>query len=441
MEFEEALKIIDPAFYQETGKHLNDVELAILEGTWKNKTYEEIANSTNHSSDYFKNDIGNKLWKTLSTIFKEPVNKKNLRSVLSRLKQNTDMDNQAYPLVENLEFPEGVVPLDSPFYIERLLIQSKCYDAIEKPGALIRIKAPRKMGKTSLLDRILNKLTPNRNNSACLNLLEPDQEIFNDLEKFLRWFCIRVTQEIKIPNHLAEYWDEDLHSKTNCINYFENYVLDEIDKPLVISIDNFDRIFLFPKIAKEFFDLLRIFHEYSNKRPIWKKLRLILVYSTEPCIDFDRNRSPFNVGMLVEMPEFNFNEVQDLAQSHGLKAITEEEIKKLIDFTGGHPYLIRLAFYHLVSKNITLEEVLKDSATESGIYRFHLIEYLDNLTTYPELGQAMKQVITANQPVKLERKEAFKLESLGLVKPKGNAVVPSCKLYVEYFCDRLGGEA
>ncbi|MBG0748975.1 MAG: AAA-like domain-containing protein, partial [Planktothrix agardhii KL2] len=340
-----------------------------------------------------------------------------------------------------LDHPEGVVSLDSPFYIERPPIETICYQEIEQPGALIRIKAPKKMGKTSFLDRILNKVKQKENYFACLNLLEPDQEIFNNLENFLRWFCIRVTQEIKIPNHLAEYWDEDSYSKPNCIAYFENYILDVLDKPLVISIDNFDQLFSYEKIATEFFSLLRIFHEYRNKRKIWKKLRLILVYSTEPYIDFDRNRSPFNVGVLVEMPEFNFNEVQDLAQRHGLKAITEEEIKKLIDFTGGHPYLIRLAFYHLVLKNITLEEVLKDAATESGIYRSHLIEYLENLTTYPELGQAMKQVITANQPVKLEPKEAFKLESLGLVKPKGNAVLPSCKLYVEYFCDRLGVEA
>jgi hypothetical protein len=46
-----------------------------------------------------------------------------------------------------LDNPEGVVPLDSPFYIERLPIESDCYEEIEQPGALIRIKAPKQIGK------------------------------------------------------------------------------------------------------------------------------------------------------------------------------------------------------------------------------------------------------------------------------------------------------
>lgn len=45
--------------------------------------------------------------------------------------------------------------LDSPFYIERnrirrCSIESECYENIEVPDCLIRIKGPKQMGKTSL---------------------------------------------------------------------------------------------------------------------------------------------------------------------------------------------------------------------------------------------------------------------------------------------------
>ena len=48
--------------------------------------------------------------------------------------------------VAHLEFPGGPIPLDSPFYIDRSPAEARACAEISKPGSLIRIKAPRKMG-------------------------------------------------------------------------------------------------------------------------------------------------------------------------------------------------------------------------------------------------------------------------------------------------------
>jgi transcriptional regulator with XRE-family HTH domain len=50
-------------------------------------------------------------------------------------------------------YPNGAVPLGSPFYLERKPVEAQIKQEIRKPGTLIRIKAPREMGKTSLLLR------------------------------------------------------------------------------------------------------------------------------------------------------------------------------------------------------------------------------------------------------------------------------------------------
>ncbi|HLO47331.1 MAG TPA: AAA-like domain-containing protein, partial [Kamptonema sp.] len=52
------------------------------------------------------------------------------------------------PLAEP-ELPGGQVPLGSPFYIERPPIEERSCEEIRKAGALIRIKAPARCGKTS----------------------------------------------------------------------------------------------------------------------------------------------------------------------------------------------------------------------------------------------------------------------------------------------------
>lgn len=108
-----------------------------------------------------------------------------------------------------------------------------------------------------------------------------------------------------------------------------------------------------------------------------------------------------------------------------------------MDLIGGHPYLVRLAMYHIAREDITLNQLLEDATTETGLYGDHLRRHLWNLEKYPELLQAMKAVATASDTVRLPSALAFKLNSMGLVKMEGNDCTPRCKLYENYFRDRL----
>jgi hypothetical protein len=104
---------------------------------------------------------------------------------------------------------------------------------------------------------------------------------------------------------------------------------------------------------------------------------------------------------------------------------------------GGHPYLVRLAFYHLNRQNISLDQLLSEAASRSGIYSEHLKCLLDYLDDHPELRAAMRKVLKSDKGVQLDITRANKLEALGLVKIQASKVIPSCQLYREYFRDRL----
>ena len=91
-----------------------------------------------------------------------------------------------------LEHPEGQVPLDSPFYMERPPIDSDCYEAVSRPDALIRIKAPRQMGKTSLMTRVLDHTEQQGCRTVAVYFQQADSDIFADLDLFLQWFCASV---------------------------------------------------------------------------------------------------------------------------------------------------------------------------------------------------------------------------------------------------------
>lgn len=334
------------------------------------------------------------------------------------------------------ELPEGQVGLASAFYIERPPIEERCYEEVVRPGALIRIKAPRQMGKTSLMARVLHQGANLGYRTVALSFQLADSKIFSDLDRFLQWFCANVALELDLPIRLDEYWNPIFGSKVACKSYFERYLLKTIASPLVLGLDEVDRIFQYPEVAADFFGLLRAWHEDSKNREIWKKLRLVVVHSTEAYVPMDINQSPFNVGLPIELPEFSLQQVQDLAQRYELDW-NREMLEKLMGIVGGHPYLVRLALYHIARRDITLDNLLETAATDAGIYGDHLRQYLWNLQQHPELFTATKKMISATEAIQLDSLQAFKLHSMGLVNFQGNAVTMRCSLYRQYFGGRM----
>jgi serine/threonine-protein kinase len=153
-----------------------------------------------------------------------------------------------------LDEPEGQVGLDSTFYVERPPIESDCYEAIVKPGALIRVKAPRQMGKTSLMTRILHHAKQQGYQTASLNFQSADAEFLTNLDQFLQWFCASIALELNLDEKLTDYWKGILGSKNKCTNYFQRYLLSEITHPLALGLDEVDQIFQHPEIATDFLD-------------------------------------------------------------------------------------------------------------------------------------------------------------------------------------------
>ncbi|MEH1850024.1 MAG: AAA-like domain-containing protein [Nostoc sp.] len=479
MNIEEALAILDT--FLEHG--LSDIQEIVFRKAWEGQTYPDIAESCGYDANYIK-DVGSKLWKLLSQAFGEEVTKSNFRSVLRRrclrqalptqssvlseklqsvpavLKQSQQtsiekdrisgsslviekQDERKTPVLnpDFLENPGGSVPLNSFFYIERPPIEERTYAEINKPGSLIRIKAPSKMGKTSLMHRILTHAKQTGVYTVQIGLQRADSQVFTSLEKFLRWFCANVSRQLNLEIRLDDYWDEDIGSKVSCTLYLQEYLLDKIDAPVVLALDEVNRIFEYPEISRDFLPLLRSWYEDASELEIWQKLRLVVVHATEAYIPLDINQSPFNVGLPIKLPEFSLEQMQELAVRHGLDwAKSEKGLEKLAPLRamiGGHPYLARLALYNLGNQQVSLEQLLKEAPTIAGIYSNYLRHHLANLQEHPELATALKRVITSPTSVQLEAIAAYKLESMGLVKLEGNQAMSSCELYQLYFREQL----
>lgn len=337
-------------------------------------------------------------------------------------------------IIHNTRFPEGPEPLNSSFYQERSPIESRCYRAIKEPGALIRIKAPKQMGKTSLLKRIRAEAKKNNYSTVYLNFSLIETNKFASKNDFLRSFYAYVINQLPTAPPLTE-WDQDTPNMVNCTRLFQS-LLKQLDGVLVLALDEVDKLFEYPEIYKNFFPMLRNWNENANESETWEKLRLLVAHSTEDYGRLDINQSPFNVGLPIKLDEFTKEQVQSLAVRHGLDS---KNILPIMSLVGGHPYLVRLALYYLVRQDLTILQLLKEASTDAGIYTEHLRRYLETLQENQELGTVFKQIVTTNEPVKLERKtrQIYQLDSMGVIKITNNLVMPRCRLYQEYFGDRL----
>lgn len=439
--WEQAKQIADRIIFSHSGEHLKDIEMELLESSWEGLTYEKIGELRFISINYLRGDVGPKLWQKLSDALGEEVTKTNFKSALERAFQAQqsrspvpDTLSAITQSITILPFPEGSVELSSPLYIERDGVELLCYESIAKPGSLIRIKAPKLMGKTSLMSRILARGKLLNYRTVYLDLSSVEKGIISNLDKFLRWLCLMAGRQLDLENRLKDYWDtEILGSNDNCTVYFEEYLLPAIDCPLVLGLDDADRVFRYPEVVEDFLGMLRSWHEKGKIYDRWRQLRLVMAHSTECYISLDLNQSPFNAGVPVELLEFDLKQVLFLVCVHGL-SWNESEIEELMKMVGGHPYLLRLAMYEVSSGKMTLEQLLRDAATEAGIYSNHLRRHLEVLQHTPELAQALQKVVASSEPVELDSMQIYKLHSMGLVQQQDDRVMPRCNLYREYFC-------
>ncbi|WP_205370198.1 AAA-like domain-containing protein [Thermoleptolyngbya sp. PKUAC-SCTB121] len=349
-----------------------------------------------------------------------------------------------------LPYPDGPVPLDSPFYIDRPPIEALAYQEISQPGCVIRIRAPRGMGKTSLTLRLLTVAEAQGYRTVTLDCNQFDSALLNDLSKFLRSFCLRLAQALHIPPNLEDYWDEEIGSKLSCSFYLKTYLLKQIDAPVVLVLNEIDRFFEHTAFAQDFFPLLRSWYEESRRDLTLQKLRLVVVYSTEAYVALDINQSPFNIGLPLRLPEFSAEQVLNLAQRHGLPW-GMDEVEQLIDLIGGHPGLVRMALYHICTYGLSLSQLVQGAIATGGIFRPHLWRHWVTIQQHPNLLAALRTVVLAEcgQSVLLDPLQAYRLESRGLLRyegdlqnnPCGNRVLSRCRLYHQYFRQQFMSES
>jgi hypothetical protein len=330
--------------------------------------------------------------------------------------------------------PGGNIKLNDEFYV-RGPEDNRVEAMALRRGETLVIKAPRQCGKSSLLMRYLAKCSEKDESTGLprkrfvlvdfQNFTDPELEQYSTLltrlaELLLRGFRLNVSHTLKIG------------TQAELSNFIEDEIFPRVAPPLTLAFDEVDRVIGKP-YQRDFFTMLRLWHN-RRAEPLspWETVDLALVIATEPHLLIDSgDRSPFNVVPPVELEPFGRSTLDDLNIRYK-SALSAKELDGVYDLVAGHRFLTRLAFYRIVSGEVSGFDDLDARAGESdGPFGDHLRSLLVILKQEEGLLLALRGLIA--QESTPDESAYFRLHAAGLVRREGRRMIPANLLYARFF--------
>jgi len=336
--------------------------------------------------------------------------------------------------LEELEEPGGAVKLRDKFYIEREA-DARLKREVVKSGTTTTIRAARQTGKSSLLARGVHHARENGGKVVHVDLECVESDHLASPDVFLHCLAQSIVRQLRVDaSEVEKAWRGSLGPQGKLINLMEDYILPQCDGPIVLALDEADRL-LETDFYQDFFALVRSWHNNRAFDERWNRLNIVIVISTEPYLLIpDANQSPFNVGLRLYLKDLDDAQVRDLNRRHG-SPVKERDFPQLMELLSGHPYLTRKALYTLVAEPMTWADLMRIAPTDQGPFSDHLRHNHWLLRDKPDLREALRQVVHYNHCD--DEMAFFRLLRAGLVKGSGDVCKCRCDLYRMYFKGKL----
>lgn len=336
-----------------------------------------------------------------------------------------------------LSVPGGAVRLRDKFYIEREA-DARLRAQMAIWGSTTTIRAPRQTGKTSLLMRGIHHACERGANVVFLDFQGFGGSKLSSLDVFLQELAQLICDELGLAECIAEQaWRGKRSAPQKLLRLIEKQILPALDEPMVLAIDEADSL-LQTDFYKDFFGMLRSWHNlraHPSRGELWGKLNIVLVISTEPYLLVDDiHQSPFNVGLDLDLSDFNEAQVSDLNRRHG-SPVRDGDLPHLMNLLHGHPFLTRRALYVMVVEGVTWGELTRSAATDRGPFGNHLRHQYRIIGDKPKLKKALEEIVHTNRCS--DEMALFRLLRAGLVRRGGSVYTCRCSLYEQYFRGKL----
>lgn len=288
---------------------------------------------------------------------------------------------------------------------------------IDQSGAAC-VFAPFHFGKSTFLDGLLVTLQEDHRIVELRPRMVPDVTSYTE---FLKWVSLKAADSVGHREWVEEAWNAATYGTDRFEWLLERRILPASDLPLLLAIDDGEKI-LENRSARSFYVLLRDFNK--RYRPPWKRFRA-LVTTGRTLHQLKRAYGPdsfFLHTRTVPLGGFDSGQVAELAQQLGVPLKTDAE-RKVVETTGGHPYLVRRLLEESSRCSRPVEALL---GTAEHLFADHLADCAARLEGTAR--SALRELL-ADSEASLSIEGADHLVGLGIVRIVRNRPVLRCPLY------------
>lgn len=245
----------------------------------------------------------------------------------------------------------GALDPDAPSYVVRQADDDLMQAVLS--GQYCNVLTARQMGKSSLMVRTVRRLQDEGIRTVTIDLaglgteISPSEWYFGLVSRFKRQLDLSVD--------IAAWWREwdQLNPVQRFSDFLRHVVLEEIQEPVVVFIDEIDST-LNLTFTDDFFAAIRAAYNARASDPAYKRITFVLLGVARPSdLIKDRARTPYNIGDSINLTDFTTMEAQVLLA--GLKEAhldqAEEILTRVLYWTGGHPYLTQKVCTELVTRD------------------------------------------------------------------------------------------
>jgi WD40 repeat protein len=416
MEFEDVLRIADEAVERLRGRGLNDVERTILEGSWDAKSYEAIAEVSDYSDAYLKQDVGPKLWKLLSEALGRKVSKKTLKTAFdlytssNGLKPLDFSGGRSHPIpspqIEDvpialvpppLEWGEWAVDV-TDFYGRHHELSQLTTLVVNERRRLVVLYGMNGIGKTWLSQTFKARMQASFAHVLCLSLhQQPSPDAL--VARLLRSLT---------PHHgdySAQPLDSNLAQLIHCFT----------QQPCLVILDDGDTVFQPQALAGYYRD------GYGEYR---KFLRQIASLNHRSCVIWVSQAEPDGLADLgsgvgiLPLAGFSASEARAWLHTNSNLEGTEAERVELIERCSGHPSVIR----RIVSRRMS-DMIGRQIADLLGHWSSVVEQVQDQFAPFNQLTVTEQQVMywlaIAQTPLRFDQLQTY------MTPPPSMAVIDS----------------
>jgi hypothetical protein len=232
----------------------------------------------------------------------------------------------------------GTLQVSARSYVPRATDQQLLESLIN--GEYCYVLTARQMGKSSLMVRTAAKLKEFNICSSIIDLTSIGSSI--ELEAWYLGQIRRIVRQLRLHFDYMSWWRENASfSEVDRYSMFiSEILLEKVSSSVVLFIDEIDST-LPLSYSDDFFAAIRSLYNQRAINSELQRLTFVLLGVASPS-DLVKavERTPFNIGRRIELNDFTWEEAKPLAA--GLAPLSDLALKllqRIIDWTGGHPYL------------------------------------------------------------------------------------------------------